>query len=400
MLFSLEALEARKGDSLIVHFGESNRRPRFIVIDGGPSTVYRKTMKPRLEQIWKKWKQEDGKLDVNMLMVSHIDDDHIHGVIDWLSDLDSSDENLQYNIQTLWFNSFDEVLGNGSDELRSRLAALAEGASAGGAQTASFNADPRIGQHSAAVVASVGQGRTLRTHAQRLAIPLNRGFRGLVMSKETGGTIVKIGSGLSLHVLCPTRDKLAELQTIWEKDIRANPSDAEVAAFADKSVANLSSIVVAAEMTQNGTVRRMLLSGDARGDHILEGLAKSSLPKKDGHWHFDVFKLPHHGSDRNATEDMFRTITADHYVISANGEHDNPDETIIHWIARARGQQPYTIYLTNRTLANPANGKDISKIINTAIAATAAQATHRKIVFRDDAKLSICVDTGNDHVNY
>src|SRR5215218_2749235 len=117
MLFSLEALEARKGDSLILHFGESNRRPRFIVIDGGPSTVYRKTIKPRLEQIWKKWKQEDGKLDVNMLMVSHIDDDHIHGVIDWLSDLDSSDENLQYNIQTLWFNSFDEVLGNGSDEL-------------------------------------------------------------------------------------------------------------------------------------------------------------------------------------------------------------------------------------------------------------------------------------------
>ena len=51
MLFSLEALEARKGDSLILHYGESNQRPKFIAIDGGPATVYRNRLKPRLEQI-------------------------------------------------------------------------------------------------------------------------------------------------------------------------------------------------------------------------------------------------------------------------------------------------------------------------------------------------------------
>lgn len=399
MLFSLEALEARKGDSLILHFGESNKEPNFIVIDGGPTKVYRNSLKPRLEQLWEKFKQDDDKLDVNMLMVSHIDDDHLRGVIDWLDDIEGATSDTAYNIQTLWFNSFDEVLGNGAKELQSRLAPVAEDAASGGAQAASFNTDPKVGQHSAAVIASVGQGRKLRSQAQRLAIPMNRGFKGLVMAQEKATTL-KIGSGMVFHVLCPSRDKLEELHKIWERDIVKNPSEAAVAAFADKSVANLSSIVVVAEMKLKSKTRRMLLTGDARGDHILEGLEKSSLAKKAGRWHFDLFKLPHHGSDRNATEEMFGIITADHYVISANGEHDNPDESIIHWIANARGTEPYTIHITNRTLKNPSNGKDISALVNAALATTAAKAPKRKVVFRDDAELSVRVDLGTDPVNY
>ena len=124
MLFSLEALEARKGDALILHYGESNERPQFITIDGGPKTVYANRLKPRLRQLHDKFQHEDGKLDVNMLMVSHIDDDHIRGVNDWLNELVATQDELPYNIQTLWFNSFDEVLGNTADELRSRLASM------------------------------------------------------------------------------------------------------------------------------------------------------------------------------------------------------------------------------------------------------------------------------------
>lgn len=400
MLFSLEALEARKGDALILHFGASLDQPQFIVIDGGPATVYRNRLKPRLEQLRSKFAHEDGKLDVNMLMVSHIDDDHLRGINDWLGELDESQEDLPYNIQTLWFNSFDEVLGNAAEELRSKLAPLAEGASAGGAQTASFNADFKVGQHSAAVIASVGQGRALRSHAQRLAIPSNRGFGGLVMAKEEGSTIVKAGPGLRFHVICPSMAKLKDLQKIWDRDVRNNPSEATVAAFADRSVANLSSIVVVAEMTSGRATKRMLLCGDARGDHMLEGLEKSAVPNKGGVWHFDVFKLPHHGSDRNATEDLFRRITADHYVISANGEHDNPDPSVIEWIAYARGDAPYTIHMTNRTMVNPTNGKDVSALIDAALEKTQAAATRRTVLYRDDSRLSFCVDAGDFRVNY
>jgi hypothetical protein len=32
--------------------------------------------------------------------------------------------------------------------------------------------------------------------------------------------------------------------------------------------------------------------------------------------HFDLLKLPHHGSNSNVEEDSFRRITADSYVVS------------------------------------------------------------------------------------
>ena len=69
-------------------------------------------------------------------------------------------------------------------------------------------------------------------------------------------------------------------------------------------------------------------------------------------------------------------------------------------LRNARGSEPYSIHMTNRILTNPSNGKDISAEIDAAIAATASQATHRKIVYREDSHLSVCVDVGGDRVNY
>ena len=51
------------------------------------------------------------------------------------------------------------------------------------------------------------------------------------------------------------------------------PSEATVAAYLDRSVFNLSSIVILAEFKR----KRMLLTGDARGDDILAGLRSSGL---------------------------------------------------------------------------------------------------------------------------
>jgi hypothetical protein len=402
MLFTLEAIEARKGDSLILHFGRTAASPRFIVIDGGPATVYQNSLKPRLNQLRDRFRNEDDdKLDIEMLMVSHIDDDHIRGVLDLVDELakhSDDGEELPWNIRTLWFNSFDDVLGNGAAELQSRVANLASAAASEDRSAATaFNPDPEQGRHTAAIIASVAQGRKLRSQAQQLAIPFNAGSTGLVMMRPGADNVINIGSGLRFHILCPSRERLEELRRDWDKHVKAHPGAAETAAFADKSVANLSSIVVAAEMTEAGTTKRMLLTGDARGDHILEGLEASSLPKTGNGWHFDLFKLPHHGSNRNATKGFFQAVTADHYVISANGEHDNPDAEIIYWLAEARGDAAYTIHITNKRLFNPkpAPGKDISKLVSGALDRTAAIAPNRKVVQRDDNDLSVRINLGS-----
>ena len=67
--------------------------------------------------------------------------------------------------------------------------------------------------------------------------------------------------------------------------------------------------------------------------------------------HLDLLKVPHHGSDRNVSETFFRQVTADHYVISADGRFDNPDPKMLGMLTRARGADEYVIHLTNRVPA-------------------------------------------------
>jgi beta-lactamase superfamily II metal-dependent hydrolase len=123
--------------------------------------------------------------------------------------------------------------------------------------------------------------------------------------------------------------------------------DPAVAAMADRSVPNLSSIM----LLLSADDRRLLLTGDGRGDHLLSGLAEAELLDDDGALHVEVLKVAHHGSDRNATRRFFNTVTADTYVISANGMYGNPDLATLIWIVEAaRDQQrEIKVVLTNQT---------------------------------------------------
>ena len=87
----------------------------------------------------------------------------------------------------------------------------------------------------------------------------------------------------------------------------------------------------------------MLLTGDARGDKILEGPRARRRAQADGKsMHVDVLKVPHHGSSNNLETDFFERITADHYVFSGNGEHGNPERETLEMLFKARGDEAAT----------------------------------------------------------
>ena len=90
-MFTLEALQAKHGDSLLLHYGDP-ADPKLVVIDGGPNKIWIPTLKPRLEAI-----RDDltpgAALPIRLLMVSHIDDDHINGVLDMTSELVEANDN-------------------------------------------------------------------------------------------------------------------------------------------------------------------------------------------------------------------------------------------------------------------------------------------------------------------
>jgi metal-dependent hydrolase (beta-lactamase superfamily II) len=70
-------MRAKHGDCLLLHCGTSDD-PRMILIDGGPSGIFNSTLKPRLAEIATTLGMDTLPLD--LVMVSHIDDDHINGI--------------------------------------------------------------------------------------------------------------------------------------------------------------------------------------------------------------------------------------------------------------------------------------------------------------------------------
>ncbi len=83
MLFTLEALQAKHGDSLLLHYGKPNA-PKLIVIDGGPGRSLQSQPAPRLTAIERVREARTLHSSIRMLMVSHLDDDHINGVLAFL----------------------------------------------------------------------------------------------------------------------------------------------------------------------------------------------------------------------------------------------------------------------------------------------------------------------------
>jgi hypothetical protein len=374
MIFSLDVRRARKGDCLLLHFG-SKQDPGLILIDGGPKSVYEPHLRPRIEEVRKARHVPDRKpLQVDLLMVSHVDDDHIQGVLDLTRELLEAERNSRpplVQVLSFWHNSFDELIGHepkeltasvssqfgpasveGSGELPDDAKEEVEGLYGEGNPDEDENERREVVSSALKVLASIEQGFRLRLDANALrdkgmGFEPNPEFGGDLLFAQEDSAAVQIGRGIKFTVIGPMRAELKALldkHQAWLKKIKAqgkSPSEA-LAAYVDKSVANLSSIVVLGEAGG----KTMLLTGDARGDKILEGMEMVGLLKKGDKIEVDVLKVPHHGSANNLGPDFFERIIAKHYVFSGDGEHGNPERETFEMLFDARGDEPFTIHLT------------------------------------------------------
>jgi beta-lactamase superfamily II metal-dependent hydrolase len=384
MRFTLEALQANDGDCLLLHYQQDGGTVVRVLIDGGSAGVYRTVLKPRLDQL-----RGNRPLHLRMAMVSHIDGDHITGILDLLKSLeeeqaDGADGFCQ--IQTLWHNSFRQLHGGTS--------AVAQSATVTASLDGVVPPDDRLDWPTQAVVASVPQGNQARRSAVRLTIPINQGAGGdLVMAPAHGQKIVKLADGLTFMVLAPNEVQLERLRAEFERaseKIKRGASDAAVGAdYLNNTVPNMSSIAVLAEAVRpDRTTRRMLLTGDARGDVLLESLELAGLMNQ-GRLHVDLLKVQHHCSSHSTTQDFFERVTADRYVISGNGKHDIPHADALGWLSAARSKQPYDVYLTNRI-----GILDNRKMLDRFLASEAANEPTHTYHFRGEEDLSISVEVG------
>lgn len=330
----LEALPAAKGDCLLLHH-ELDGQKRLVLIDGGPGGVYPKTLKPRLLKL-RKTRIADGDiaeedpLFIDLVIISHIDDDHINGILALLQDM--SDGERRFRIGRIWHNSFATLLDAAPPQAIARVLNQAD------------DGDPD--RHDLGmIIASVPQGNEVLKLAKKLGISVNPEFDSKPML-ATDGKPHAI-DGFQITVLGPMEAELKNLRKLyadWLKEHDAGTASIAslIASFKDTSVPNLASIVLLIE--KDG--QRFLLTGDARGDKIMKAAKELNLLHADQTLPVDIFKVPHHGSDRNNAANCFRMFPAPHYVFSGDGHHGNPERETFVYLVEARGTVPLTVELT------------------------------------------------------
>ncbi|EII3115735.1 MBL fold metallo-hydrolase [Vibrio parahaemolyticus] len=313
---SVRVLEANHGDCILVsHVGASGTVN--ILIDGGTSTTFRYGPRLRYDgalcQVLDELKSKEQLIDLAIL--THIDDDHIHGLIKafetpgYLSDL----------VQSIWFNS-------------SRLI------------TQHFDA-PEIPDNNILLTddspqTSVRQGKELET----LLYEIGCNRAPLIMSEQ-----VHTVGPFRLEVLSPGRNQLEQLLHKWPSEVESGLTAAhdndyhlsleEIWALdefeSDLSVYNGSSIAFLLEVDNT----KMLFLGDAHDQVVVENLKALGFSETNK-LQLDLVKISHHGSQYNTSSEFLSLLHSSRYIISTNGKrHGLPNKrTIARIIKETDGQ--------------------------------------------------------------
>ena len=391
-----EAIDAAHGDAILVRYQGTKGFQRVILVDAGPKSAndekgnayvpYEKRVIPRLMEIKEERDQKptdeeiragEATFAVDLVVCTHIDDDHIAGVERLYGCLSGNgrcaDDGEQVEAKALWFNSFSKLMGK-------------------------VNIDDAVVEQ-----LSVTQGEHLTSFAQATGATINQSAPGQLVAV---GQLPKGFAPATVTITNPDKKALEKLKSTWLADVKkkgkkkaaAEPSatGGEVKLRADTAVANLSSIVMLIEVFG----RKILLTGDQRGDHVLEGLIKTKKAK-NGKLHVDILKVPHHGAIGNNQKEFVAAVTADTYVFSANGKDQNPDPPVLAmYAAEAQKDRKFTMAFTNGALVYekdkkgkmPKIGKTTVTTLKEAIAELKKDPAVRKNVtflFRDPKKHSL-----------
>ncbi len=313
------------------------------LIDGGPSQTYEKSLKPTMDTIL-----TNNKLD--LVILSHIDNDHVLGLLDLFEEIKrekGSTGSKFLKVSGLWHNSFSDIIGvNNDTNKKMRNLFLSDRFSV-------FEQDNKVHELPAlGALRGISEGRDLTKLARYLHIPINSQFsEGLIVTRK-GDNFIKL-QNMRVSILGPTQRNLEKLRKTWNDWLRSHPQaevttkDYEALQMLDASITNLSSIMFIIESAG----KKILFTGDGLGRDLLDVLSEKQMLSSEGRLHVDILKVPHHGSERNVSEQFFETVTADIYIISANGRDDNPSFSTLKWIIESgkKSNRKITIVATNKT---------------------------------------------------
>ena len=371
----LTVFQSGKGDCLLLtDTGDKTR----ILVDGGMPDAYSEHVAPALSALRKKKKK-----DIDLVYVSHIDQDHIGGILRLLDDevrwrvhehqVKNGNRTHQAplaprppKIGGLWHNAFRDQLPKKAEPIAETLAAMAPILSG-----AVLDELREIGRMQGDLTSSVDEAIRVsrRIGPTQLKIPLNQQGQGKLLMRRKGQKPITLGQ-FRITVLAPSPKQLEALRAQWtawlekasskkllnqllEKS-RADDKGLGAAGFeqlfamirlqaeafgdpASVTPPNLASLMLLVE--EGG--KSILLTGDGRWDHLVEGLTDTGRLKRDGPFNVDILKVPHHGSKNNVVNtDLLDRVIATHYVFCGDGHHGNPGVEVIDFMVKQRLKAP------------------------------------------------------------
>jgi hypothetical protein len=133
-----------------------------------------------------------------------------------------------------------------------------------------------------------------------------------------------------------------------------------------------------------------LLTGDGYSDDVLKGLEHHQVLDANERLHVDVLKVQHHGSENNIERHFCDRITADHYVFSGNGQHENPDLDVLKLVfdrRMANDKRPFKFWFNSTSkLSINEDGRAHMKEVETLVANLAGKSKNRlkKQFYKED----------------
>lgn len=360
-MLTIQLLPAESGDCLWIEYGEPGAT-RIVIIDGGESP----TIDALERRIASACRERGTKiLDVELLVVTHIDNDHIEGVLELLES-----KPPLVRPKDVWFNGRTQLMGlpprdpaKSKRKSRARAATGATDLLGGGDEEEELADDDLLESRiSPADLLGPAEGDRLSEMLTKQQLPWNRHptwhGQAVVVREEGSLPVVVLDGGLTLTLLGPTMDDLYKLSAAWPDVLggRDEPSEALLPddflgrrdtwppvwsdkITSDPSKANGSSIMLLAEY---GTAS-LLLPGDGHAPDLADALAR--LQEERGHGTaplpLSAFKVSHHGSSKNVSRAVIEQIECSRYLISTNGDkHRHPDHQTMLRILRHSKESP------------------------------------------------------------
>lgn len=341
-MLKIKLFPAEYGECILVSVGEEN--PYNLLIDGGLAKTYKNFLSQEIKHI------KASGLKINLMVCTHMDNDHIGGLVQILKN-----ENSDF-IQNIWYNGFLQVVSDkfysqenkkytdGDNEILDKI--ISQGTIPDEEQEVGIN-----------------DGISLGVLIEEKKIPLNTIAGGQAICSELVKDRIEISKDLSVIILGPSLENIIKIEEYWKNDMVSRnymfrvPDRIKLTEAFEYQIERIKAFYIGERVKisenedlvkyigdlneiddsiVNGSSISFILEHEHRknlflGDTIIDEKVLKNIENVVGFkYRFSAIKLPHHGSRYNITHDFIHRYTADEYYCMTNSrKYGHPDLEVL-----------------------------------------------------------------------